>query len=46
MENMSGGNLATQMKIKKQLPEDQVKFYAAEITSGLLFLHNRDIIHL
>ena len=46
MENVSGGNLATQMKIKKHLPEDQVKFYAAEITSGLLFLHNCDIIHL
>ena len=46
MEYMSGGSLAHNLEIFKQFSENQVKFFAAEITCGLLYLHSERIIHL
>lgn len=45
MEYMSGESLAHNLEIFKQFSENQVKFFAAEITCGLLYLHSERIIH-
>ena len=40
IEFVRGGDLATLMSNRRQLPENQVIFYAAEIALALNFLHN------
>ena len=40
IEFVRGGDLATLMSYRRQLPENQVRFYAAEIALALNFLHN------
>ena len=42
---MSGGNLAFHLEKVKKFNQKQVKFYSAQIICGLLYLHNKDIIH-
>jgi len=45
MEFMSGGNLKFHLDKIKQFSEIQVKFYSAQIISGLSYLHKKDLIH-
>ena len=44
MEFMIGGSLAFHLERLKQFTEHQVKFYAAQIVCGLLFLHGVGLI--
>ncbi len=39
---MSGGNLKFHLDKIKQFSEIQVKFYSAQIISGLSYLHKKD----
>ena len=45
IEFVSGGDLMYHMQRQKKLPEDHGRFYAAEISSALHFLHDRGIIY-
>ena len=45
MEYMSGGNLAFHCERLKRFNENQVIFYSAQITCGLMFLHQKGFIH-
>ncbi|XP_040294392.1 protein kinase C theta type-like [Bufo bufo] len=45
MEYASGGDLRSHLRKKERLPITSAKFYAAEITSGLQFLHTMGFIH-
>ncbi|XP_008185219.1 atypical protein kinase C-like [Acyrthosiphon pisum] len=46
MEFVRGGDLLYFMRRKRRLPEDHVRFYAAEISLALNFLHTKGIIYL
>lgn len=45
MEYLSGGDCASLLKAMGRLDESWTKQYVAEITEGLLFLHQKDIVH-
>ncbi|XP_069838016.1 protein kinase C theta type-like [Dendropsophus ebraccatus] len=45
MEFASGGDLSDHLKKQGRLPISSATFYAAEITSGLQFLHGKGFIH-
>ncbi|XP_069835539.1 protein kinase C delta type-like [Dendropsophus ebraccatus] len=45
MEFASGGDLSDHLKKQGRLPISSATFYAAEITSGLQFLHEKGFIH-
>lgn len=45
IEFVKGGDLMFHMQRQKKLPEDHARFYAAEITLALNFLHERGIIY-
>jgi len=45
MEFVRGGDLMYLMQRKRQLPENHAKFYVAEISLALNFLHTRGIIN-
>ncbi|XP_075701582.1 serine/threonine-protein kinase Sgk1-like [Rhinoderma darwinii] len=45
MDYASGGDLRRHLKIQDHLPITSAKFYAAEIISGLQFLHTKGFIH-
>ncbi|XP_066428531.1 protein kinase C delta type-like [Eleutherodactylus coqui] len=45
MEYLSGGSLATLIRMCGRLDISSVRFYTAEIVCGLQFLHRRAIVH-
>ncbi|KAM4749433.1 protein kinase C zeta type-like [Rhinophrynus dorsalis] len=45
MDLVTGGSLKALMYKQERLPEDHVRFYAAEISLGVNFLHSRSIVH-
>jgi serine/threonine protein kinase len=45
MEYMSGGDLKVQLDEVEVFSEERAKFYAAEITLGVQFLHQHGILH-
>jgi len=42
---MLGGDLRYRLDRNGPLPEDQVRYYAAEISLALYYLHNERIVH-
>eukprot|EP00041_Stephanoeca_diplocostata_P015636 m.299192 g.299192 ORF g.299192 m.299192 type:complete len:560 (+) comp20105_c0_seq1:186-1865(+) len=45
MEFVQGGDLLFQIQQARRFKEDRARFYAAEITLALLFLHKRKIVY-
>ena len=45
MEYVSGGELFAHLKKQKRFPEETARFYGAEITSALGYLHQNGIIY-
>lgn len=45
MEFVNGGDLLFQIQSARRFKEDRARFYAAEITLGLLFLHKAEIVY-
>jgi novel protein kinase C epsilon type len=45
MEFVQGGDLLFQIQQSRRFKEDRTKFYCAEITSGLLFMHKKKIVY-
>ncbi|XP_015793089.1 protein kinase C iota type [Tetranychus urticae] len=45
IEFVSGGDLMFHMQRKRRLPEDHARFYAAEISLALNYLHEKGIIY-
>eukprot|EP01121_Diplochlamys_sp_Union-15-3_P009003 TRINITY_DN2429_c0_g1_i1.p1 TRINITY_DN2429_c0_g1~~TRINITY_DN2429_c0_g1_i1.p1 ORF type:complete len:466 (+),score=94.61 TRINITY_DN2429_c0_g1_i1:120-1517(+) len=45
MDYVNGGELFFHLQKEKQFTEDRVRFYAAEIASGLEYLHTQGIIY-
>ena len=45
MEYLNGGTLDWHLKQLEVFTKEQTTFYSAQIFSGLLFLHNKQIIH-
>ena len=45
MDFMNGGSLAFHLEKRIKFPEDQVKFYSAQIVCGLLYLHDKGFIY-
>lgn len=45
MDFINGGDLMFHIVETKKFPEERAKFYAAEILTGLCFLHANGIIY-
>ena len=45
IEFVNGGDLMFHMQRQRRLPEEHSRFYAAEISTALNFLHNRGIVY-
>ncbi|KAL7749777.1 hypothetical protein RI367_004653 [Sorochytrium milnesiophthora] len=45
IDYVNGGELFFHLQRERRFSEDRVRFYAAEITSALAFLHSKDIIY-
>jgi len=45
LEYISGGELFTLLRTRFTLPDDHVRYYAAEITLALAYLHERKIVY-
>jgi len=45
MEYLSGGNMAEELKKVQMFSEERARFYTAEITLALEFLHRYGILH-
>ena len=45
MEYLNGGDCAALIKSLGSLPEEWTKAYVAEVTLGLEYLHERDVVH-
>jgi len=45
LEFVNGGELFTHLCMNGKLPNDEVRFFAAEIVSALEYLHKKDIIY-
>jgi serine/threonine kinase 32 len=45
LDLMLGGDLRFHLERVGSLPEEQVRFYAAELSLGLNYLHRRRIVH-
>jgi 3-phosphoinositide dependent protein kinase-1 len=45
LEYVSGGEFSDYLKIRRKLPKDQTKFFAAQIINILEYLHNSGIAH-
>jgi serine/threonine protein kinase len=45
MEYLSGGNMAEELEKVGVFSEERARFYAAEITLALEFLHRYGILH-
>lgn len=45
LDLMLGGDLRFHLERTGAFPEKQIQFYAAEIASGLNYLHSKNIVH-
>ena len=45
MEYLEGGCLENYLNNKRSLKSNQIKFYAAQVLEGLIYLHDKDVIY-
>lgn len=45
LDYIGGGELFYHLQKERKFPEDRVRFYSAEITSALSFLHSKNIVY-